>query len=130
MIIDVAPGVAARVSSRALETPKRAPLLRAGGTWEELLARRDEFADAYLDLTVTTVGPDPALAALAASTFPHLVRVRADYPRATARATGRAGRTWDELYGEFHERDHGEPPSEAVRAAFAELHEEVVDATA
>ena len=130
VIIDVAPGVAARVSSRALETPKRTPLLRAGGTWEELLARRDEFADAYLDLTVTTVGPDPALAALAASTFPHLVRVRADYPRATARATGRAGRTWDELYGEFHERDHGEPPSEAVRAAFAELHEEVVDATA
>ena len=130
VIVDVEPRVAARVRSIPLVTPTRMPLVRASGTWEELIARRAEFADAYLDLTVMTLGPDPTIAATAAEAFPHLVRVRADYPRAQQRAAGRAGRTWDELYGEFHEREHGEPPSDAVRAAFSELHEEVVDATA
>jgi len=130
VIIEAEPRTAARVQSVELTASTRIPLIRATGTWEELVARREEFAGAYLDLTVTTAGPDPALAATAASTFDRLVRVRADYPRAHERTAGRAGRTWDELYGEFHEREHGEPPSEAVRAAFGELHEEVVDATA
>ena len=130
VIIDAAPRVAARVTSIPLTATTRIPLVRAEGTWEELVARREELAGAYLDLTVTTLGPDPALASLAAATFPRLVRVRANYPKAQDRAAGRAGRTWDELYGEYHERAHGEPPSEAVRAAFAELHDEVVDATA
>ena len=130
VIVDVEPRVAARVTSVPLVAPTRIPLVRAEGTWDELLARREELADAYLDLSVTTTGPDPALASLAAETFPRLVRVRADHPRATERAAGRAGRSWDELYGEYHEREHGEPPSDAVRAAFSALHEEVVDATA
>ena len=130
VIVDAEPGVPARVESVPLAAATRMPLIRAEGTWEELVARREEFANAYLDLTVTTTGPDPALATTAASTFERLVRVRADYPRAHERTAGRAGRTWDELYGEYHEREHGEPPSEAVRAAFGELHEEVVDATA
>ena len=130
VLVTAEPRTPARAESIALATPRRAPLIRASGTWDELIARRDEFANAYLDLTVSTLGPDPALAANAAATFERLVRVRADYPRATARATDRAGRSWDELYGEFHEREHGEPPSDAVRAAFAELHEVVVDATA
>jgi len=130
VIIEAEPRTAARVQSVELTAPTRIPLIRASGTWEELVARREEFANAYLDLVVTTLGPDPALAANAAATFERLVRVRADYPRATARAAGRAGRSWDELYGEYHEREHGEPPSEAVRGAFSELHEEVVDATA
>jgi exonuclease SbcD len=130
VIIDAEPRVAARVESVALEAPTRVPLIRATGTWDELVARREEFGGAYLDLTVTTTGPDPALATTAANTFERLVRVRADYPRAHERSAGRAGRTWDELYGEYHEREHGEPPSEAVRSAFGELHEEIVDATA
>ncbi|MSQ30474.1 MAG: exonuclease SbcCD subunit D [Dehalococcoidia bacterium] len=130
VLIEATPRVSATVRSIALDTPRRFPLVRAQGTWDELLARRDEFAGAYLDLVVTTTGPDPALAARATETFDRLVRVRAEYPRPTARAASRAGRTWDELYGEYHEREHGEPPSDAVRTAFTELHDEVVDATA
>ncbi|MFA7248462.1 MAG: exonuclease SbcCD subunit D [Dehalococcoidia bacterium] len=129
VIVEAVPRGPARVESVALTTPSRLPLVRASGTWDEVEARREEFADAYLDLVVRTPGPDPALAARAATTFARLVRVRADYPRATARPEGRAGRSWDELYGEYHEREHGEPPPDGVRAAFAELHEEVVDAT-
>ena len=130
VLIEAAPRVAAKVESIALTAPTRVPLVRAEGTWDALVARREEFADAYLDLTIQTTGPDPALATLAADTFERLVRVRADYPRSSARAAGRAGRSWEELYGEYHEREHGEPPADAVRAAFGALHEEVVDATA
>ena len=130
VIVDAEPRVAARVTSVPLTAPSRIPLLRAAGTWEELLARREEFADAYLDLTVQTAAPATALAALAADAFARLVRVHADYPRARARTASRAGRTWDELYGEYDEREHGEPPADAVRDAFRDLHDEVVDATA
>lgn len=130
VLVEAEPRAPARVESVPLLASTRVPLIHATGTWEELLARREELAGAYLDLTVNTLGPDPALASTAASTFERLVRVRADYPRAHERMSGRAGRTWDELYGEFHEREHGEPPTEAVRAAFADLHEAVVDATA
>ena len=44
------------------------------------------------------------------------------------RPSDRAGRGWDELYGEYHEQEHGEPPSEPLRAAFAAVHDEVADA--
>ncbi len=130
VIVDAEPRVAVRVTSVPLTAATRIPLLRAEGTWDELVVRREEFGGAYLDLVVQTLGPDTALASTAADTFTRLVRVRPDYPKAHERTAGRAGRTWDELYGEFHEREHGEPPSDEVRAAFADLHDEVVDATA
>ncbi|MEX2446531.1 MAG: exonuclease SbcCD subunit D [Dehalococcoidia bacterium] len=127
VIVDVEPRGVAQVEPVPLETPKRYPLVRAEGTWEELVERREELNGAYLDLVVHTTGPDPSLASKATDVFGRLVRVRAEYPRERVRPKERAGRGWDELYGEFHELEHGEPASEPVRAAFTEL-EEAVDA--
>ena len=129
VLVEAVPGTPARVESIDLVTSRRVRLVKGRGTWDDLVAQREEFAGAYLDLTVETAGPDPALASRAADLFEHLVRVRAEYPRVKPRSTGRGGRSRGELYGEFHEVEHGEPPSDAVRVAFSEL-EEVTDATA
>ena len=130
VLVEAEPGAPARVESIALVTPWQHRLIKERGQWEALVERREEFAGAYLDLTVETVGADPSLARRATDIFEHLVRVRADYPRERPRPPGRGGRGWGELYGEFHEIEHGEPPPEAVRLAFDAILAEVADATA
>ena len=129
VLVEAEPGAPARVESIALTTPWQHRLIKERGTWEALIERREEFAGAYLDLTVETAGPDPALAARATDIFERMVRVRADYPRERPRRPGRGGRAWGELYGEFHEGEHGEPPAEPVRLAFDAVLDAVVDTT-
>ncbi len=127
VMVDVEPGRPASVRSLPLTAGRR--LVQATGTWDELAVRSD-LADAYLDLTVRTDGPDAGLGDRAQQAFPHLVKVRAEYPRADDERPARAGRPWDELYADYHEAEHGVPPAGELMAAFRDVLEEVEAATA
>jgi len=122
VIVDVEPGLPATVRSVALTGGRR--LVRATGEWEALLVR-DDLRESYLDLTVTTAGPDPGLVDRARAEFDHLVNVRADYPRAETDAASRVGQSLDELYGAYYLDSEGvEAPPELVDA-FRAIMEEV-----
>ncbi len=127
VIVDAEPGRPASVRSVPLGVGR--PLIRAEGTWEELAGRID-LADAYLDLTVHTDGPDPGLADRAREAFSHLVRVRAHYERPEEERESREGRTLSELYGEYHEAEYGSPPPPELADAFADVMDEVLGASA
>lgn len=122
VIVDVEPGLPAVVRSVPLEGGRR--LVRASGEWQELLTR-DDLREAYLDLTVSTAGPDPGLADRAREEFDYLVKVAADYPRVEEGGRARAPRTIDELYIEYYTEREGAGPSDQLVAAFRELLEEV-----
>ncbi len=121
VIVDVEPGRPAVVDSVPLAAGRR--LVRARGTWQELLVR-DDLREAYLDLVVETAGPDPSLAERSREEFEYLVKVQADYPRAENEAPGREGRSLDELYALFHVHRHGVAPDDDVAAAFRKVMEE------
>ncbi len=122
VVVDVEPGVPATVRSIPLSGGRR--LVRASGEWQDLLVR-DDLREAYLDLTVSTAGPDPGLADRAREEFDHVVKVAADYPRVEDDRRSRAHRTIDDLFVDYYtEREGSEPPPELV-AAFRELLEEV-----
>ncbi|PKN79232.1 MAG: hypothetical protein CVU47_10955 [Chloroflexi bacterium HGW-Chloroflexi-9] len=103
------------------------PLLHVEGTWDEIVARRDELNEGYLDLVVSTDGPDPSLAARAADLFRFVVKVRAVYPDQRQPRQSRAGRPWRDLYGEFHQEKRNVPAPDALLAAFDEVHDAVLD---
>lgn len=126
VLVETHPGVPATVRSVPLDAGRR--LIRVEGTWEDIAAR-DDLDDALLDLTVATGGPDPELMDRARERFQGLVKVRADYERPAVPRVATAGRPWEELYDEFHRSDHGGPASPALLSLFAEIREEVADAT-
>ena len=127
VIVDVEPGIPAAVRSVDLEGGRR--LVRARGEWGDLLVR-DDVHDSYLDLTVETAGPDPGLVDRAREEFDFLVHVRAEYPRAEEDTTARDGKTLDELYSLYYERQEGVAPPEELLVAFREVMEEVGFASA
>ncbi len=121
VIVEAEPGIP--VSRRSVPLTAGRRLVRAKGTWQELIVR-DDLHEAYLDLTVETAGPDPGLADRAREEFEHLVKIRADYPRAEAEHASRAGRSLDELYAVyFEEREGVDPPAELL-AIFRQVMEE------
>ncbi|MBI5156860.1 MAG: exonuclease SbcCD subunit D [Acidimicrobiia bacterium] len=125
VLVETRPGVPATVRSIPIAAGRR--LVRAAGSWDTLSARGD-LDDGYLDLTVTTAGPEPDLMDRARERFPGVVKVRAEYPRIAGvrRATG--GRPWGELYAEYHAEAHNAPPPDELIALFEEIREEVTDA--
>ncbi len=129
VIVDVDPGSLATVTSVPLSSGR--PLRRETGTWDELAARADELADAYLDLTVEVGGADVDLGRRAADAFPFLVNVRAQRPAAERVVRAAEERPTDDgLYAEFVRRSTGEePPAELLRL-FRDVLDEALDATA
>jgi len=121
VIVEAEPGIPASRRSVPLSAGRR--LVRAKGTWQELIVR-DDVHDAYLDLTVETAGPDPGLADRARDEFEHLVKIRADYPRAEAEYASRAGRSLDELYAAYYEEREGVEPPPELLAVFRGVMEE------
>ncbi len=121
VVVEVEPSLPASVRSVPLTGGRR--LVRARGDWQSLLAR-DDLAEAYLDLTVETAGPDPGLSDRARDEFDYVVKVAADYPRAEADLVVHSERTLVERYSDFvMERDGAAPPPELIEA-FREVMEE------
>ena len=126
VIVDVEPNLPAVVRSVPLSAGRR--LVRACGSWPELLAR-DDLREAYLDLTVETAGPDPGLADRVRDEFDFVVKVQPDYPRAAETAEPKGHRTLEEMFSDYlFERDGVMPESELIDA-FREVME-AVDAPA
>ncbi len=126
VLVDARPGIHAKLRSVPLVSGR--PLLRASGSWSEIAARRD-LDDAFLDLTVTTEGPEPGLLDRARERFPHVVKVRAEYERVVVEQRGGTGRPLDDLYAEYHEEAHGATPTDELMALFREISDEVDSAT-
>lgn len=127
VIVDVEPGLPAKVRSVVLTGGRR--LLRPTGEWAEILAM-DGVYEAYLDLTVHTAGPDPALADRVRAEFDHVVKVKADYPRVEVERSSRDARTIDALYGDYYRQLEGVDAPKDLMAAFREVDEEVEHAPA
>lgn len=127
VLVDVQPGLLAQV--RSVPVSGGRPLLRPHGTWEEIVAV-DGIHEAYLDLAVSTDGPDPGLADRARDRFEFLVKVRAEYGRTEVERPSREGRSIVDLYRDYYLADEGvEPPAELV-GTLRELVEEVMGAPA
>ncbi len=127
VIVDIEPGRPATVTGKLLSARRR--LIQATGTWEELAARTD-LDDVYLDLAVTTEGPEPGLGALAVERFPdHLVKVVAVYDRPEQDETARGQLPWDQVYAEYYAHERGEPAPDDLLAAFRQVADEVAHAS-
>jgi len=126
VIVDTVPGVPATVRSSPLLAGR--PLVRVEGPWDDVAARTD-LADAFLDVTVDTEGPDPGLMDRIREVFPGVVKVRARYDRAETERVATAGRPLVDLYAEYHHGAHGTRPSTELIALFAEIESELADAT-
>jgi exonuclease SbcD len=122
VVIEAEPGSPASLRSIPLSGGRR--LVRAAGEWGELLTR-DDLREAYLDLTVSTAGPDPGLAERARDEFDFLVKVRADYPRPEAERPSTEDLSLDRRYAAYLlERDSVEADP-ALLDAFRGIMEEV-----
>jgi DNA repair protein SbcD/Mre11 len=130
VLVDAEPGQLATVRSAPLASGR--PLVRAHGTWDEVAARAEELAGAYLDLTVAIGGADPELGRRAADTFPYLVRVRAERPTAERRVPrAPTERPSDvELYAEFVRTTTGADAPDELLDLLHDVLEEATDASA
>ncbi len=127
VIVDVEPNLPASVRSVSLTAGRR--LVRASGTWHDLIAR-DDLREAFLDLTVETAGPDSQLGERAKEEFDHLVKVRASYPRAEDEPPDVSYRSLDDLYAAFVRADTGVDPEAELMSAFRNVMEEAGYASA
>ena len=126
VVVEAEPGLPASVHSIPLSGGRR--LVRARGTWSDLVAR-DDLREAYLDLTVETAGPDPGLADRVREEFDYVVKVQADYPRATEDRGERPARSLEELFSDYIFDRDGAPADPTLLEAFREVME-LVDAPA
>lgn len=126
VLVDVKTGIHASITSVPITRGR--PLVQVSGPWSDIAARTD-LDDAYLDLTVTTEGPQPGLMDDARERFRHVVKVRAEYERVESERRGAIGTPLDELYSEYHEEAHGAPAAEDLMVLFREIAEEVDSAT-
>jgi exonuclease SbcD len=129
VIVDAEPGQLATVES--IPITKGRPLIRVTDDWDAIEARAPELAEAFLDLTVRTSGTDMTLADRAGEAFPYLVKVRALRPEGErTEHVAKGGRSKDQLYAEYYEREHGEPAPEELLTLFRDVLEEAADASA
>lgn len=124
VIVEVEPGRLAQARTVPLEAGRR--LVRATGTWEEVEARADELAEAFVDLTVEVAGPDPTLGQRAADLFPFLVNVRPQLPSGehTPRPDPASRPSDEDLYAAFVERTTGVAAPDELLSLFREVLEE------
>lgn len=120
VIVEIEPGLPAATRSVPLHAGRR--LVRASGTWNELVAR-DDIREAYLDLTVATAGPDPGLADRVRQEFDFVVKVQADYPRAPEEMAPASHRSLDELFHDYILERDGAAPEQVLLDAFREVME-------
>ncbi len=125
VIVEVEPGLPASRRSVPLTGGRR--LLRPSGEWADIIAL-EGVHEAYLDLTVSTAGPDPALADRVREEFDYVVKVKADYPRAETDRPERAGRSLEDLYSDYYLDKEGTAAPAELTEAFRSLMEATADA--
>ena len=129
VLVDVEPDRSAVVEP--IDPPPGRRLRAVSGTWEELVARREEFGNDYLALTVTGADAPPALLQRAAETFPGLVRAHLVSEYAESLAQGRnLDRDWTEIYTEYVNSTVGEEPPEDLLEEFRAIYAAVDSAPA
>jgi exonuclease SbcD len=121
VVVHAEPRLPANLRSIPLTAGRR--LVRASGTWEDVIVR-DDVREAYVDLKVETAGPDPGLADRAREEFDYLVKVRAEYPRPETSEASRGGRNLDELYALYYEEQENVAPDTELMATFRSVREE------
>lgn len=126
VVVDTSPRAPA--SLRSVSITGGRPLIRVEGTWAEITARHD-LDDAYLDLAVTTDGPDPGLMDSARQRFSNVVKVRAEYDRTRDDRPATEGRPLDDLYADYHREVHRGDPADELMELFREISAEVADAS-
>ena len=128
VLVDVAPDRSAAVEP--IDVPAGRRLRSVRGGWEELVARREEFGDDYLSLTVSGADAPRALLQRAAETFPRLVRAHPVSTGAESLASGRRiDREWTEIYAEYVRSSVGEEPPEPLLEEFRRVYETVANAS-
>ena len=128
VLVDVEPDRSAAVEP--IDVPPGRRLRSASGKWEELVARRDEFGDDYLSLTVTGADAPRALLQRAAETFPHLVRAHLVTADAETLVPGQQlDRDWSEIFAEYVRSSVGEEPPQPLLEEFREIYAAVADAS-
>lgn len=128
VLVDVAPDRSATVEPIDVPTDRR--LRSVSGSWDELVARRDEFGEDYLSLTVTGADAPRALLQRAAETFPRLVRAHPVSTRAESLAPGRQiDRDWTEIYAEYVRSSVGQDPPQPLLEEFRRIYATVANAS-
>lgn len=128
VLVDAAPDRSAVVEP--IDVPAGRRLRSVRGAWEELAARREEFGDDYLSLTVTGADAPRALLQRAAETFPRLVRAHQLSAGAESLAPGRGiDRDWTEIYAEYVRSSVGEEPPEPLLEEFRRIYATVANAS-
>ena len=83
----------------------------------------EELGDAFLRVTVHVPEPQPGVEHRVRELLPDAVEVRQEWPRKEGRrpAAPQRPREPAELFADFHERERGAPPSEALAALFTRV---------
>lgn len=123
-VVEVSAGRPAKVREIPLRAGRR--LLDVAGTFDELRARADELADAYLRVTVNTDGPVPGLSDQVREILPGAMYVKAEYAReeedGVLSGSSLMSLSHREQFRSFYKAKHQIDPSEEIVAAFEEVY--------
>ena len=97
-----------------------------GGTLDEVVARADEVADAYVRVVLDVDGPQPGLAQRVREAIPTAVDVRLDYPQRDGAEPepGLAHLSPQDLFATYYRSQHGAAPAAELVALFSEMLDE------
>ena len=123
-IVELKPGQPADVRTESLTCGRRLRDIR--GTYDELVAQRDELDDAFLRVTLKCGGPLPGLGDQVRALLPNALEVRLDYPREkTLTKTRIRGLTAREQYAHYLRGKQGTEPDQSELDLFESLLMEV-----
>ncbi len=122
VLVECSPGLPAQLTSVPLTAGRR--LLDVRGTLAELEQQQKALGDAFLRVTCVVPEPSPGIEDKVRALLPDAVEVTQSWPRSeatTATAAPAPKRSPAELFADFHRRDHGAPPTDAMQRLFTDL---------
>ena len=123
-IVDAHPG--RPVEQRPVSITRGRQLVELRGTLDEVVARADEVADAYVRVALDVERPEPGLAQRVRDAIPFAVDVRLEYERdrEDESPSAIAPLSPQELFVRYYRQQHGAGPAPELLALFTELLEE------
>lgn len=120
-LVDLAPSEPAAVET--VELTRGRELLNVRGTIDELEARADEIADAFLKVTVECEGPEHDMSERVREFLPHALDIRLNYPTDDVEEEGESLRDLSarEQFARYYHEEHGTEPDEGDLDLFEEL---------